>query len=243
MSTGRKRAVAVAALALAGVGIAAWAGVARPEGARAQAAPAPSAALGITVTGVGTVSARPDRADFSFGVETQGQTANEALEKNGGAVQKVIDALEATGVQANDIQTQQVSVYPRYAEDGQSIVGFSATNTVTAKIRDISSVGAVVEAAVQAGANQVYGPTFAISEQSSLYENAIDDAYPDARAKAEKIAAVTGVSLGAVVNVVEGGGLPQPLFAGGDQAAESQPPVEPGLQEIQASLTVTFAIA
>jgi len=243
MSSERKRIAAVAALALIGVGLAAWAAVGRPEEARGQVATNPSAALGITVTGVGTVSARPDRADFSFGVETQGQTADEALAKNNEAVQKVIDAIKGAGVQASDIQTQQVSVYPRYSEDGQTIAGFSAANTVSAKIRDIASTGAVVEAAVAAGANQVYGPTFSISEDSSLYQDALDDAYADARAKAEKIAAITGAGLGAVVNVVEGGPATPLPFAGGDQAVESAPPVEPGLQEIYANLTVTFAIA
>jgi uncharacterized protein YggE len=226
-----------------GIGLAAWAGFGRPEAAQGQSAPGAGNATGITVTGVGTVSGRPDQADFSFGVETQGQTANEALSKNTEAVQKVIEAVKGAGVQANDIQTQQVSVYPRYSENGQSITGYTATNSVNAKIRDLASSGAVVEAAVSAGANQVSGPIFSISDQNTLYKGALDDAYADARAKAEKIAAVTGVGLGAVVNVVEGGTSPQPFFAGGDQGAEAAPPIEPGLQDIQASLTVTFAIA
>lgn len=235
-----KRIAAVGGLALLATGLALWAGVGRPEAAKGQGAGAPQAALGITVTGVGTVSARPDRADFTFGVESQGKTADEALAANTAAVQKVIEAIKGAGVAASDIQTQQVSVYPRYSNDGQTIVGFTATNTVTAKIRDVSKAGAVVEAAVKAGANQVYGPTFSISNQATLYKDALDDAFGDARSKAQALAGITGVTLGRVVNVVEGGFVP-PVFGGA--AEEAAPPVEPGLQEIQATLTVTFAIS
>jgi uncharacterized protein YggE len=238
----RRRAAVVAALALAGVGLAAYAGVGRPDSAQGQVASAPTGPTGITVTGTGSVRAAPDRAEFSFGVETQGQTGDEALAKNNTVVQKVIDAIKAAGVAAGDIQTQQVSVYPRYSSDGQQIVGFTATNSVSVKIRDVSKAGAVVDAAVKAGANQVYGPTFSIGDQSALYRNALDDAYADARSKAEALADITGVSLGQVINVVEGGLFPIPLAGGGAAEDAAAPPIEPGLQEIQASLTVTFAI-
>jgi uncharacterized protein YggE len=239
--SGRKVAV-VAALALAGIGFAAYAGVGRPDNAQGQVAGAPSSPIGITVTGVGSVKAAPDRAEFSFGVETQGQTGDEALAKNSTAVQKVINAVKGAGVAPGDIQTQQVSVYPRYSSDGQQIVGFTATNSVSVKIGDVSKAGAVVEAAVKAGANQVYGPTFSIAEQSGLYKDALEDAYADARSKAEALASITGVALGKVINVVEGGGFFPIPFGGAAADEAAAPPIEPGLQEIQASLTVTFAI-
>lgn len=242
MERTQKRAAAVVTLALAGIGLALWAVVGRPDAAQGQPAGS-SEAVGITVTGVGTVKAKPDRADFTFGVETQGQTADEALAKNNEVVRRVIDAIKAAGVAAGDIQTQQVSVYPRYSENGQAIVGFTATNSVTAKIRDLSKAGAVVEAAVKAGANQVYGPTFSISNQSGLYKSALDDAYGDAKAKAEALAQVTRVTLGRVINVVEGGQLFPPFAGGGEAAEPAAPPLEPGLQEIQATLTVTFSIS
>jgi hypothetical protein len=232
----------VAAVALVAGGFALWAGIGRPEAARGQVTGG-SEALGITVTGVGTVKGRPDRADFSFGVESQGKTADEALAANSAAVQKVIEAIKAAGVAAGDIQTQQVSVYPRYSNDGQTIVGFSANNTVSAKIRDVSKAGAVVEAAVKAGANQVYGPTFSISNQATLYKDALSGAFGDARSKAQALAGVTGVTLGRVINVVEGGGFFPPVFGGAEAAAPAAPPIEPGLQDIQATLTVTFAIS
>ncbi|MCC6223860.1 MAG: SIMPL domain-containing protein [Thermoleophilia bacterium] len=237
-----RKAAAVAALAALGVGIAAFAGVGRPDEANGQAT-AGTAPTGITVTGVGSVKAAPDRAEFSFGVESQGETAAAALDANNAAVQRVIDAVRGAGVADADLQTQQVSVYPRYSEDGQTIVGYSAVNTVSAKIRDLATTGAVVDAAAAAGANQVYGPTLSIDDQSGLYQDALEQALEDARTKAKTIAAAAGVTLGAVVNIVEGGGAVPPMYA--EQAARDGGgvPIEPGLQEIPASLTVTFAIS
>jgi uncharacterized protein YggE len=196
---------------------------------------------GITVTGHGTVRTAPDRADCSFGVETQGATAGEALAANGDAAAKVIEAVKSAGVAAEDVQTEQFSVHPRYSNDGQEIAGFSASNSVTARIREIASVGAVIEAAVEAGANRVHGPTFVVSEPGVRYEALLEAAFADARAKAEALAAATGVALGAVVNVVEGGAAPGPLRA--KLAAElAAAPVEGGLEELTASLTVTFSV-
>lgn len=243
MTLERKRVAAVAALTLAGLGLALWAGIGRPEAANGQSTGAATPS-GITVTGLGSVKAAPDRADFSFGVETQGSTAEEALAANSAAVRKVIDALKGAGVAANDIQTQQVSVSPRYGSDNQKITGYSAVNTVNATIRNLADSGAIVDAAVKAGANQVYGPTLSISEQSGLYQDALRKALDDAKAKAKTIASAAGVSLGSVVNIVEGAaGAPPIPLTGGAVAEDGAAPIEPGLQEIQASLTVTFAIS
>jgi hypothetical protein len=238
----RKRVALVAGLTLVGLGLAVWAGIGRPEAAQGQAEGDSGTPSGITVTGTGTVKAKPDQAEFSFGVETQGATADEALAKNNAAVQKVIDAIKAAGVAASDIQTQQVSVSPRYSDDGQAIVGYTAINTVTAKIRDLSKAGAVVDAAVKAGANQVYGPTLSISDQSGFYADALEKAYADAKSKAQTIASAAGVSVGKVVNIVEGGGFGPVPYASAEEAAGGVP-IEPGLQDVQASLTVTFAIS
>jgi len=199
-------------------------------------------ARGITVTGRGTVRAAPDRADCSFGVETQGETAGEALAANGAVAATVIEAVRKAGVAAEDVQTQQVSVYPRHSNDGRQIVGFGAGNSVVARIREIARVGAVIEAAVEAGANTVHGPTFAVSDQAGRYEALLEAAFTDARAKAEALAAATGVRLGAVVNVVEGGAPPGPLRV--KLAAElASAPIEAGLEELAATLTVTFSIS
>ena len=227
------RIAAVAALLLAAVALA---GVARPDAARsAEDAPA-----GITVTGTGTVTAVPDRATFWFGVQTEGRTASQALAANTSAMRRVVDALRDAGIAAADLQTQGVSVGTRMTETGET-AGYTATNSVSARIRDLGRVGAVIDAAVAAGANQVNGPELTRSNAAELYRNALRRAYADARAKAQVLAETTGVSLGAVVNVVEAGGVPVPLGAG--RQADAETTVLPGTQEIQASATVTFAVS
>jgi uncharacterized protein YggE len=198
---------------------------------------------GISVTGQGSVSATPDRADFSFGVETQGETAGEALAANSAAAAKVIETVREAGVAAEDVQTQHVAVHSRYSSEGQAIVGFVATNTVTAVLRDLDKAGTVIEAAVRGGANAIHGPTFVVSQRAELYGAALESAFVDARAKAELLAAVTGVTLGEVVTVVEGGPPATPRLARLSAEVGAGPPLEPGLQEIQASLMVTFAIS
>lgn len=245
MSTSTKRVATIAALAVTGFVIAACNGVGRPETAQGGAATgADGSALGITVTGLGSVKAAPDQATFSFGVETQGATANEALAANNETVQNVIDAVKGQGIPDDDIQTQSVSVSPRYSSDGQVIIGYSANNTVSVIVRELDQVGAVVDAATKAGANQVYGPSLEIADKTALYEQALGEAFDDARSKAEAVAKAAGVTLGGVVNVVEGGGYaPMPVAEEAAADAGGGVPIEPGLQELQASLTVTFAIS
>jgi uncharacterized protein YggE len=121
-------------------------------------------------------------------------------------------------------------------------VGFTATNTVTAALRDLDKAATVVEAAVAGGANAIHGPTFVVSQRAGLYGAALESAFVDARAKAELLAGVTGVTLGEVVTVVEGGPPAAPRLARLSAEVAAGPPLEPGLQEIQASLMVTFAI-
>jgi hypothetical protein len=194
---------------------------------------------GITVTGNGTVNTVPDRATFTFGVHTESTTAAAALGANGALMTKVIDAIEKAGVAKADIQTSQISLSPVQSSDGKRITGYAADNSVTATIRDLGSAGSVVDAAVAAGANQVYGPNLSRSDQDALYLQALKKAMTDAKAKAEAIASGGGVSLGAVKTVVEGG---SPIVLPGisDKATT---PISPGTEQITATVTVTYAIS
>jgi uncharacterized protein YggE len=188
------------------------------------------------------VRAVPDRADFSFGVQSTGRTASAALDANSAEMRKVIAALRDAGVAAADIQTQQVGLSPRLSDNGETILGYVAQNTVTARLRNLDRAGAVIDAAVVAGANQVYGPSFSRSNEAELYRTALRSSVADARTKAQAIAAAAGVTLGAVVGVTETGGAPVPIEGKGAPTADAAP-IEPGTQEIQASVTVTFAVA
>jgi len=195
---------------------------------------------GITVTGLGSVETIPDRAQLSFDVRATGTTAVQALDRAAAESRAVNDALRAAGIARSDLQTAQISLQPRRSELG-AVTGFDATTTVTAKVKDLDRVGRVIDAAVRAGASGVYGPALTKSDTDALYASALKAAVANARAKAQTIAAASGFALGRVKNVVEGGGVQPIPFAAADAAGKmSDVPLEPGTQEIQASVTVTF---
>ena len=199
---------------------------------------------GITVVGSGTAKAVPDVADWSFGVQSDADTASQALNETAKATRRIIDALRDAGIAKEDLRTEQVSLYPRTSNDGMSVIGYSASSSVHATVRQLGKAGTVVDAAVSAGANQVSGPTLRVSDSRAQYRVAADAAMDDARARAEALAAKAGVTLGAPIAIVESGSsYPGPVYDSVRAAAESTVPIEPGVDEISATLTVTFAIA
>jgi uncharacterized protein YggE len=206
-----------------------------------SASSAAAEAGGITVQGTASVRSVPDRAELSFGVESQGQTARAALAANATEMRKVIAAVKAAG--GTDVRTQSVSLSPRYNETNE-VQAFVATNSVSASIKDLAKAGALIDAAVNAGANQVYGPSLSTGDQTELYRQALKAAVANARANAQVLAAAANVSLGRVTAIVEGGGAPQPLPYAADKAmAVESTPIEPGTQQMTASISVTFAVS
>jgi uncharacterized protein len=233
------RIAAVAALVLAA---AALAGVGLPEEARSeQGAPT----RGITVSATGQVEAAPDRAALELGVETESPNAQSALAQNAERLNRVLAALRRAGVAKHDLQTSQVSLWPQRASDGTTVTGYQATNTVSAEL-GVEQAGAVIDAAVGAGANVVSGPALAVQERDALYRQALAKAVEAGRAKAEAVAEAAGVSVGRVTAVVESAGYEQqPPFAyeaAARGAIASGTQIEPGTQEIEATVTVTFAV-
>jgi uncharacterized protein len=210
-----------------------------------QVAGASGALPGITVVGSGTARTVPDVADWSFGVQSDADTAAAALKAAAGATRRIVGALRDAGIAKDDLRTEQVSLYPRTTDDGRSVIGYTASSTVHATVRDLGKAGSVVDAAVRAGANQIYGPTLRVSDSRAQYRAAADAAFDDARAHAEALAAKAGMTLGSPIAIVESGGSP-PVFAEGERLAMDAAqgmPIEPGTQEIGATLTVTFAIS
>ena len=232
------RIAAIAALVLTA---AALAGIGRPEQARSQER---TTNRGITVTASGKVEGVPDRAALEIGVDTQAPSAKEALAQNAERLRRVLDALRKAGVARDDLHTSQVYLWPQRIDGGTEISGYQAQNTVSVEL-DVAKAGGAVDAAVAAGANVVSGPSLAVEERDELYRKALADAVEAARAKAETIAGAAGVSLGRVTAVVEAGGdyLPQPMPYQELARAEADTPIEPGKQAIEASVTVTFAVA
>lgn len=210
---------------------------------RAGDAPAAAGDVGdgITVQGSAAVKSVPDRAQVSFGVDSQAATAKAALAANAVEMRRVIAALKEAG--AVDVRTQYVSLSPRYSNGGD-LQGYSAQNTVSATLTDLAKAGAVIDAAVAAGANQVYGPALTTTDRSELYRQALRAAVANARANAQALAASANVSLGKVTAIVEGYGAPMPvaLEAAKAQPAATSTPIEPGQQETAATVTVTFSV-
>jgi uncharacterized protein YggE len=206
--------------------------------------PASSAAAeagGITVQGTASVASVPDRAELSFGVESQGQTAKSALAANAAEMRRVIAAVKAAA--GTGVKTQSVALSPRYDEQNQ-VQGFVATNSVAATIKEIAKAGALIDAAVDAGANQVYGPSLARADQGELYREALKAAVADARASAQALAAASNLSLGRITAIVEGGGsAPQPYAVADKAMAAGSTPIEPGTQQTTATVSITFSVS
>ncbi len=221
-------AVLFAAAAIAGVG--------RPGPANGAATTqTPSI---VTTSGHGTITAVPDEALVSAGVNSRAPTAAAALAQNSDAMQQVIAALKKAG--GTGLQTQQVSLYPQ-TDDRGAVTGYVAQNTVSAKAK-IAGAGALVDAAVAAGANTVDGPNLDVSDRDALYRDALKQAVADARAKAQALADAGGFAVGPVFTVTEqGASAPQPVFEAA-AAKSAATPVEPGTQDVTADVTVSFAI-
>ena len=199
----------------------------------------------ISVTGSGTVTTEPDTATTTFGVVTQGATAQEAMSRNSQEMAKVIEALKRAGIASKDLQTQYVSLDPRYDNQGREVVGYSASNSVAAIVRELAQAGNVIDAAVTAGANNVGGPSLSRDDQGKLYNDALERAVADAKAKAEVLARAAGVSVGSVQSVSENqqlGGGPMPVGYA-VRAAAVETPIEAGTTKIVANVRVVFALS
>ena len=218
--------------------VAAVAGVGRPAPA-SGAASTPAQPSIVTTTGHGDITAVPDEAVVSAGVNTRAATAAAVLAQNAQTMQRVIAALKNAG--GSDLQTQEVSLEPQTDDQG-TVTGYVAQNTVSAKAR-IATAGALIDAAVGAGANTVDGPSLDISDSDALYDAALKQAMASARAKAQALAQAGGFTVGPVFSVTEGSQAPQPV-AWAAKAASATPatPVEPGTQDVTADVTVSFQI-
>lgn len=208
-----------------------------------QSAPARAAERAITVTGEATVSVAPDNANIRLGVTSQGKNAREASEANARQMTNVLAAIKEAGVADRDVQTSRLSLQPQY-EQGKAgparLLGFQVTNQVSIRIREIDKFPGILDRAIAAGANEMSGIEFVVSEQSKLLDQARDDAVADARRKAELFAKAAGVKLGAVTTITEEGSTPpRPLM---QAMRASAVPVAPGEQTLRAAVSVTFEL-
>jgi len=218
----------------------AFAGVGRPEPARGSS----PAGRSVSVTGTGSVPSVPNRAGLAVSVSSDGATAKAAVAANAGKASQVIAALRAAGVAKQDLQTVDVSVSPRWNDRGQQD-GFTAQNSVQVKVRDVSQTGAILDAAVGAGATETSGPSFDQGNRAELYRDALKAAFDDARSKAAVLAGEAGASLGPVLRIDESPAAPPVILPvyGTAERASSSTPVQPGTQNTQATVTVIFSLS
>jgi uncharacterized protein YggE len=228
----------LALLTAAGLAVVALAGaVGLPDLAGAQD-PA-TAADSITTTGVGTVDAVPNEAQMSFGAETRRPTAQAAVAANADAMRKIINTLRQAG--GRELATQWVSVYP-YTDDTGQVDGYAASNSVSA-VSDVDDAPRLIDAAAEAGANQINGPGLSSSNAEVLYRQALAKAVDAARLNAEALAKASGRSLGAIMTIVEGPSTsPEPMYRTAAQAADSATLIVPGEQKTSAAVTVNFSL-
>jgi uncharacterized protein YggE len=225
-----------------GIAVVALLGVLLFGAAGAGGAPAAVAGHSIVVSGSGSVASVPDRAQVSFGVSSTAKTASGALRANAAEMTKVIAAVKSQGIPAADIRTEFVSLSPVYSQNGNEIVGYNASNSVGATIRNLDKIGALIDAAVDAGANQINGPNLVRSDANALYRQALRAAIANARGKAQAIARASGLRLRRITDVSESGG-PTPVPEAAKATVAPSTPIEPGTQLVEATVTVTFSVA
>ena len=200
----------------------------------------------ISVTGEAQLSVPPDLAQIDGGVTTEAKTAREASETNNAAMGKVLLALKGAGIEEKDVQTSRLSLQPQSAPNRpgpSAIVSYRASNRVTVRLRDVTKVANVIDTLVGAGANEIGGINFVVSQASKLLDEAREQAIADARRKAEIYAKAAGVTLGAPLSISEEGSAPGPVFrskmAGGMAASA---PVAQGEETLQVTVNVSWAI-
>ena len=217
---------------------AAIAGVAQPS----KVGAANESSTTITVTGNGSVNATPDKASFNFGVQSNAATAAEAISRANEQANAIIAALKNAGIPSSDIQTSSVSLWPRTSDDGQTVIGYQGSNSVSVST-SIDKAGALVDAAVGAGANQVDGPSLSVGDQSSYYAQALKLAVNDAKTQAQAIAEAAGLTLGGITHITNNGSTPGPIpyYEMRADAVSKGTPIEAGSQQIQATVVVTYS--
>jgi uncharacterized protein len=216
------------------------------------ATPTPAAGVAgpgksISVRGVGTASETPNQATLTLGVETNSDTAQAALRDNNAKAEELITILKAAGVDGKNIQTSQLSIFPRYDEKGTKVVGYQVSNMVVATIKDLAKVAPVIDKASSAtgDAIRVQGLSFGLSDDSAALKIARTKAVESAKLQAEQLAAAAGVKLGALrvinsssmVNALE---LSQQSF--GRRVADSNVPIEPGSADVTAEVDLIFEL-
>lgn len=213
-------------------------------------APAWADTPSLTLTGRGEVATAPDMATITMGVTSFEPTAAAAMAETSTATARVIDALKAAGIEGKDIQTRDLRLSPRWKnrayKSGETpeIEGFTASNTVMVRVRDMGALGGLLDQVVQLGANQFQGLSFGLQEPEPAQDEARKNAVADAMRKAQLYAEAAGVTLGPILSISETSRVaPQPMMMmEATRSMAADVPVEGGEVSVGASVTMVFAI-
>jgi uncharacterized protein YggE len=201
----------------------------------------------LDINATGEVTRVPDVAVISAGVVTRAATAGSAIQDNSARMERVIAALKAAGVADRDVQTSSINLNPeyRYGENQPpKLVGYSVSNTVSIRFRDIRNSGKILDALVTEGANQINGPTLTIDKPESALDEARMNAIANGKARAELYARTLGKRVARVVSVSESASsypVPPPMpvmMEARAQAADTK--IVPGDQKLQVSVAMVF---
>jgi uncharacterized protein len=198
----------------------------------------------VQATGTATVSVKPDQAQITIGVVTDGATAQEAADRNSTQTESVINALKGVLGSSGTIQTVSYSVNPRYLSGSQQppvIAGYTASNTVQVISNDLSLIGRLIDTGNQAGANSVGGLSFSLQDPEPTRLQVLSQAAKQARAHADAIAGGLNAKTGAVLSAVEAATV-LPVIVGGPTATAAPTPVETGVVRVTATVTLTVAL-
>jgi uncharacterized protein YggE len=204
----------------------------------------------INVTGNAQVILAPDIAYISIGVHSEAKSAQEAVASNNSQTQAVIDAIKGKGVDAKDIQTTNFSVYQqeKYAPTGEDLGAFfMSDNTVYVTMRDIANIGAILDASIAAGANNIYGISFDVQDKEAALATGRDQAMADAKTQAEELAKAAGATLGSVQSISYYSNPPVPIYYDTKAVAQgvgggASVPISSGQLTLTVSVSVTWGI-
>jgi uncharacterized protein YggE len=237
---------------LAMLAAAALAAVALPASAQAQQAAITQSIAGtrLDISATGEVTRVPDLAIISAGVVTRSATASGALQQAATRMDRVRSALRRAGIEDRDIQTSNINLNPEYRYDNNQppkLTGYSASNQVTVRFRDIANAGKILDALVAEGANQISGPNLTIDKPQAALDEARARAIMTGRARAELYARSLGMRVVRVVSVSESGGSypvppPMPMMERGMVAQAADTKIDPGEQKLQVTLAMTFEL-
>ena len=223
-----------------------------PASAMAQTAPVPViSGTRLDISATGEVTRVPDLAIISAGVQTLQPTASAAIEETAARMERVRAALKRAGIDDKDIQTSTISLNPEYQYDQNKpprLTGYRATNTVNVKFRDLKRSGAILDALVAEGSNQISGPNLTIDKPEAAYDEARVKAIAAGRARAELYARALGKRVVRLLTVSESGGYqmppPMPVAYARDMAAQAvaKTEIDPGTQQLQVTLSMSFEL-